>query len=241
MQPHWTYPLPPLQGGTLLKRYKRFLADIELDSGEVITAHCPNTGPMTGVCHLGGRVMVSHNPSPKRKLAYTWELAEVQDNGPVWVGANTALPNRVIKAALADHAIPAVGVYDTLRTEVKYGQEGKSRIDVLLSAPGQPDTYVEVKNTTWAKGTLALFPDTVTTRGQKHLRELMALEPPARAVMLYFINRGDCDRFCPGDEADPEYGQLLRQAIAVGVTVLPCRFDVQPTEVRYLGLAELEL
>lgn len=235
----WTYPLPPLQGGTLLKRYKRFLADIELDSGEAITAHCPNTGPMTGVCHIGGRVMVSHNPSPTRKLAYTWELAEVQDNGPVWVGANTALPNRVIKAALADHAIPEVGTYDTLRTEVKYGRDGKSRIDFLLAAPDQRDIYVEVKNTTWAKGTLALFPDTVTTRGQKHLRELTDLGTTARAVMLYFINRGDCDRFAPGDEADPDYGHLLRQAIAAGVAVLPCRFDVQPTQVRYLGLAEL--
>ena len=256
----WTYPLPPLQGGTLLKRYKRFLADIELDSGEVITAHCPNTGPMTGVCHLGGRVMVSHNPSPKRKLAYTWELAEVQDNGSVWVGANTALPNRVIKAALSDRAIPEVGPYATIRTEVKYGREGKSRIDFLLSTPDQPDTpehdlnsdvnshpdrypdiYVEVKNTTWAKGTLALFPDTVTTRGQKHLQELMDLKSQAQAVMLYFINRGDCDRFRPGDEADPRYGQLLRQAIAAGVIVLPCRFDVQPTGVRYLGLADLAL
>ncbi|WP_027268940.1 DNA/RNA nuclease SfsA [Leptolyngbya sp. PCC 6406] len=240
----WIYPFPPLQGGTLLKRYKRFFADIELDSGEIITAHCPNTGPMTGVCHLGGRVMVSHNPSPKRKLAYTWELAAVQDTVPTWVGANTALPNRVIKAALKDRVIPEVGPYTDLRTEVPYGRDRKSRIDFLLSTaeqPDIPDTYVEVKNTTWAQGTLVLFPDTVTTRGQKHLRELTELQGTAAAVMLYFINRGDCDRFAPGDEADPEYGQLLRSAIAAGVRVLPCRFDVQPTGIRYLGLAELVL
>lgn len=264
----WFYPLPPLQGGTLLKRYKRFFADIELDTGEVVIAHCPNTGPMTGVCHIGGRVMVSHNPSPKRKLAYTWELSAVTDTVPIWVGTNTALPNRVMKAALLEGVIPEVGHYNQVRTEVKYGQEGKSRIDFLLStsapiappdrpapsldghpdspsAPDHPHTYpniyVEVKNTTWADGTLALFPDTVTTRGQKHLRELMALGSTAEAVMVYFINRGDCDRFSPGDEADPTYGQLLRQAIALGVKVLPCRFHTEPEGIRYLGLADLAL
>ncbi len=248
----WFYPFPPLQGGTLLKRYKRFLADIELDSGQVITAHCPNTGPMSGICHIGGRVMVSHNPSPSRKLAYTWELAAVTDTVPVWVGTNTALPNRVMKAALLAGVIPEVGVYDRVQTEVKYGQGGKSRIDFLLTqGPGDgaalPKTmpyspiYVEVKNTTWAQGNLALFPDTVTTRGQKHLQELIALPPPAQGVMVYFINRGDCDRFAPGDDRDPTYGQLLRQAIAAGVKVLPCRFQTEPEGIRYLGLAPLEL
>ncbi|MBF2036225.1 MAG: DNA/RNA nuclease SfsA [Leptolyngbyaceae cyanobacterium T60_A2020_046] len=237
----WMYPFPPLQPGTLLKRYKRFFADIELDSGEVITAHCPNTGPMTGVCHIGGRVMVSHNPSPKRKLAYTWELSEVNDNGPQWVGANTALPNRVMKSVLAARLIPELGHYDTITPEVKYGNEGKSRIDFLLTQADHPDIYIEVKNTTWAKGSLALFPDTVTTRGQKHLRELMDLRPQAEAVMVYFINRGDCDRFSPGDDADPVYGQLLREAQAAGVKILPCRFEIHPTGMRYLGLADLVL
>ncbi|HEY9888961.1 MAG TPA: DNA/RNA nuclease SfsA [Candidatus Obscuribacterales bacterium] len=237
----WSYPLPQLYPGTLLKRYKRFLADIELDSGEVITAHCPNTGPMTGVCHLGGRVMVSHSPSPQRKLAYTWELAEVHDPTPTWVGANTALPNRVVKALLAAHQLPQLGPYDTIRPEVKYGSDGKSRIDFLLTGASQRPIYVEVKNTTWAKDTLALFPDTVTTRGQKHLREMTDLVPGARAVMLYFINRGDCTAFAPGDAADPVYGTLLRAAIAAGVEVLPCRFAVTPQELRFLGLAELQV
>jgi sugar fermentation stimulation protein A len=240
MTDDWYYPFPPLYPGTLLKRYKRFFADIELDTGEVITAHCPNTGPMTGVCHIGGRVQVSHNPSPKRKLAYTWELAAVNDTVPTWAGANTALPNRVMQSVLAARLIPELGDYTTIKPEVRYGGDGKSRIDFVISGDeGQPPTYIEIKNTTWAQGTLALFPDTVTTRGQKHLRELIGLIPTAKAAMVYFINRGDCTHFAPGDQADPLYGELLRTAIAVGVQVFPCRFDVTPEGIRYLGLATL--
>lgn len=237
----WCYRLPPLYGGTLLKRYKRFLADIELDTGEIITAHCPNTGPMTGICHIGGRVMVSRSDNPKRKLAYTWELAEVHDTVPTWVGTNTALPNRVIKSALAAHLFPELGLYDKMRSEVKYGIDGKSRIDFLLQSEDDRPIYVEVKSTTWAQDTLALFPDTVTTRGQKHLREMTQLRPTVRAVMLYFINRGDCTTFSPGDAADPTYGLLLREAIAAGVEVLPCRFAITPKKIQYLGLAHLEI
>lgn len=241
MKEEWLYPFPQLYLGTLVKRYKRFFADIQLESGEVITAHCPNTGPMTGICHVGGRVMVSHNPSPKRKLAYTWELSEVNDTIPTWVGANTALPNRVIKSALAARIIPELGNYTDVRSEVKYGRDGKSRIDFLLQGEDGRPIYIEVKNTTWAKGTLALFPDTVTTRGQKHLKELTELLPEARTIMLYFINRGDCDAFAPGDETDPTYGELLRAAIAQGLEVLPCRFDITPEQLCYLGLAELKI
>ncbi|MEM9213803.1 MAG: DNA/RNA nuclease SfsA [Cyanobacteria bacterium P01_F01_bin.150] len=247
----WSYPYPPLQSGRLIKRYKRFMADIELESGETITAHCPNTGPMTGVNIQGNRVMVSKSDNPKRKLAYTWELIEVNDNGPIWVGVNTALPNRVVKSVLESRLIPELGEYETIRPEVPYGKDKKSRIDFLLSSGDIPQAanqksaykpiFVEVKNTTWVDKTLALFPDTVTTRGQKHLQELIDVVPEARAVMLYFINRGDCDRFSPGDVADPTYGELLRKAISQGVEVLPCRFDISPTEIRYLGLAELIL
>lgn len=242
MTADWFYPFPPLFEGTLLKRYKRFFADIELATGEVITAHCPNTGPMTGVCHIGGRVLVSHSADPKRKLAYTWELAEVHDTVPTWAGVNTALPNRVVKSLLEARQIPELGEYRVIRPEVRYGGDGKSRIDFVISGEDTlMPTYIEVKNTTWAKDTLALFPDTVTTRGQKHLRELAALIPAAQAVMLYFINRGDCTAFSPGDEADPTYGRLLREAIAKGVNVLPCRFDITPLGLRYLGLAPLVL
>jgi sugar fermentation stimulation protein A len=242
MAADWFYPFPPLLGGTLLKRYKRFFADIELDSGEVIIAHCPNTGPMTGVCHIGGRVLVSQSNDPKRKLAYTWELAEVHDTLPTWAGVNTALPNRVVRSLLEAKQIPELGDYTTIRPEVRYGGDGKSRIDFVISGEDHIiPTYIEVKNTTWAKGSLALFPDTVTTRGQKHLRELAALIPTAQATMLYFINRGDCTAFAPGDTADPTYGLLLREAIAKGVQVLPCRFEVLPEGIRYLGLAPLVL
>ncbi|PSR18972.1 DNA/RNA nuclease SfsA [filamentous cyanobacterium CCP3] len=242
MATDWFYPFPPLIEGTLLRRYKRFFADIELETGEVITAHCPNTGPMTGVCHLDGRVLVSHSADPKRKLAYTWELAEVRDTVPTWAGVNTALPNRVVKSLLEARQIPELGEYSAIRPEVRYGGDGKSRIDFVISGEdNQIPTYIEVKNTTWAKGTLALFPDTVTTRGQKHLKELAALIPQAQAVMLYFINRSDCTDFAPGDEADPTYGVLLREAMLKGVKVLPCRFEITPAGIRYLGLANLRV
>lgn len=237
----WLYPYPPLVSGTLIKRYKRFFADILLDSGETITAHCPNTGPMTGVYIPGNRVLVSRSDNPTRKLPYTWEMIEVEDTVPTWVGVNTAVPNRVVKAALDAHLFPELGDYSQVLGEVAYGQDKKSRIDFLLTEgdASTPRIYVEVKNTTWVKDNLALFPDTVTTRGQKHLRELTSLLPEFRAVMLYFINRGDCTHFAPGDSADPVYGQLLREAIALGLEVLPCRFQVTPEGIQYLGLAEL--
>jgi sugar fermentation stimulation protein A len=238
----WLFPYPPLLPGVLIKRYKRFFADILLDSGETIVAHCPNTGPMTGISLPGNPVMVSKSDNPARKLAYTWEMIQVSEPSPTWVGVNTALPNQVIKAALAAHLFSELGPYDQVRAEVPYGTGSKSRIDFLL-APEAPDRsiYLEVKNTTWAQGPIALFPDTVTTRGQKHLLELTQLLPQARSVMLYFINRGDCAYFAPGDVADPQYGELLRIALDRGLEILPCRFEVMPTGLRYLGLAELKL
>jgi sugar fermentation stimulation protein A len=228
----WFYPYPTLYPGVLVKRYKRFFADIKLDSGETITAHCPNTGPMTGVCKIGSRVQVSRSD--------TWELIQVEDTEPTWAGVNTALPNRVIKSALEARLFP-LGGYSQILPEVRYGADQKSRVDFLLMGnESTPPIYVEVKNTTWAQGKLALFPDTVTTRGQKHLTELTALLPKAKTVMLYFINRGDCTHFAPGDSADPTYGKLLREAIALGLQVLPCRFDISPQGIRYLGLAEIK-
>lgn len=237
----WLFPYPPLFSGILIKRYKRFFAEILLDSGETIVAHCPNTGPMTGVYSPGNPVLVSRSDNPSRKLLYTWEMIQVLEPVPTWVGVNTALPNQVIKAALAVNLFPELGTYSQIRGEVPYGKDKKSRVDFLLSSDDAAPVYVEVKNTTWTQGPVALFPDTVTTRGQKHLLELTQLLPHARAVMLYFINRGDCAYFAPGDAADPLYGQLLREAIDLGLEVLPCRFDVTPTGIRYLGLAELKL
>ncbi|MBD2183320.1 DNA/RNA nuclease SfsA [Aerosakkonema funiforme] len=233
------YCYPTLYPGILLKRYKRFFADIELATGEVITAHCPNTGPMTGVCTAGSLVQVSLSNNPKRKLPYTWEMIQVSDNEPTWVGVNTGLPNQVVKLVLQKHLIPQLGNYSQIRGEVPYGLDKSSRVDFLLTGTDlERPIYLEVKNTTWAKERLALFPDTETTRGQKHLRELMRLLPEARAVMLYFINRGDCTHFAPGDSADTVYGKLLREAVARGVEVLPCRFETKPDGIRYLGLAD---
>ncbi|GGA33081.1 DNA/RNA nuclease SfsA [Okeania sp. KiyG1] len=236
--PKFSYKYPTLESGTLIKRYKRFLADIELKSGEIITAHCANTGPMKGVCTSGSPVMVSHSNNPKRKLAYTWELIQVTDNEPTWVGINTALPNRIIKLALAEYLFPELGDYREIKPEVVYGKDKKSRVDFKLITQSQ-NIYLEVKNTTWANQRIALFPDTVTERGQKHLRELIeVVKKGERAVCLFFINRGDCYQFSPGDIADPDYGQLLREAVKKGVEILPCRFEVTPQEIRYLGMAE---
>jgi sugar fermentation stimulation protein A len=231
----YTYPL--LYAGTLVKRYKRFFADIELTTGELITAHCPNTGPMTGVSQIGAPVRVSYHDNPHRKLAYTWEMIQV--NG-VWVGINTALPNRIIKIALQQHLFPELGLYQTIRSEVRYGLNNGSRIDFLLESEAR-SIYVEVKNTTWSIDDITVFPDTETTRGQKHLRELTDLLPDTRAVMLYFINRGDKTKFAPGDSKDPTYGKLLRTGIDKGLEVLPCRFEVSPQGVKYLGTATLIL
>lgn len=239
MHKNCIYRYPTLETGILLKRYKRFFADIQLTSGEVITAHCPNTGPMTGVSTPGSLVKVSYSDNPKRKLQYTWELIQVNDTQPTWVGVNTSLPNRVVKLALEQRLIPELASsYSEIRYEVPYGKELKSRVDFLLTGAVERPIYLEVKSVTLALRNIALFPDTITTRGQKHLRELMALLPQARAVMLYFINRSDCTRFAPCDSADLVYGQLLREAVAQGVEVLPCCFEITPQGICYLGLAE---
>jgi sugar fermentation stimulation protein A len=233
------YQYPPLLQGKLLKRYKRFFADIELETGEIITAHCPNTGPMTGVCNLGSIVRVSQNNNPKRKLAYTWEMILVEDNEPTWVGINTNLPNKIVKNALEKKIFPELtGRYQHIRSEVPYGKDNSSRIDFLLTGESQLPIYLEVKNTTLAEGNLALFPDTETTRGQKHLRELTALIPNSKAIMLYFIDRSDCNYFCAAKQFDSVYAELLQQAVSQGVEVLPYRFSVSPQGVKFLGLAE---
>ncbi|PZO42232.1 MAG: DNA/RNA nuclease SfsA [Pseudanabaena frigida] len=224
--------------GRLISRYKRFFADIELENGELITAHCANTGPMTGVCKIGSPVLVSYHPSPKRKLAYSWEAIYLDEQ---WIGVNTSLPNRVIGHMLDRHLLPELEPYTIVKGEVAYGNE-KSRIDFLLTdADSGKRTYVEVKNTTWCIENLALFPDTVTTRGQKHLRELTSvIREDIDAALIFFINRGDCDRFAAGAQADPEYAKLLQEAIAKGVKVIPCRFQIEPTKITYLGLASLD-
>ena len=236
----------PLTEGVLIKRYKRFLADVELEDGTVVTAHCANTGPMTGVLHPGGRVRMRYAPSPKRKLAWTWEQAEVPgaDGTPCWVGINTALPNRLIRATIEAGCLEKqLGAIAGIRAEVAYGENRRSRIDLLLtpdaSAEDQRPIYLEVKNTTWSDGPLALFPDTVTERGQKHLQELMHVLPEARGVLVPCLSRPDVTAFAPGDSADPRYGELFREAMACGVEVLPCCFRFEADRVIWEGTRDV--
>ena len=236
----------PLTEGVLIKRYKRFLADVELEDGTVVTAHCANTGPMTGVLHPGGRVRMRYAPSPKRKLAWTWEQAEVPgaDGTPCWVGINTALPNRLIRATIEAGCLEEqLGAIAGIRAEVAYGENRRSRIDLLLtpdaSAADQRPIYLEVKHTTWSDGPLALFPDTVTERGQKHLQELMHVLPEARGVLVPCLSRPDVTAFAPGDSADPRYGELFREAMACGVEVLPCCFRFEADRVLWEGTRDV--
>lgn len=232
---------PPLLAGILVKRYKRFFADIELETGELVIAHCPNTGPMSAISTVGSRVYISQSSDPKRKLKYTWEMIDV--NG-IWVGVNTSLPNKIIGAMLDRHLLKELEPYNLFKPEVGYGSE-KSRIDFLLTDldPSSDNirTYVEIKNTTWHDGNIALFPDTVTTRGQKHLRELISIiDLHTKSAIIYFINRSDCDYFKSGVAADPEYARLLVEAAAAGVKILPYRFHITPESVEFLGIAKCD-
>jgi sugar fermentation stimulation protein A len=215
--------------GRLIRRYKRFLADIQLADG-VITAACPNTGSLMGCCEAGSRVWLSESDSATRKYRHTWELVEV---GEVMVGINTGLPNALVSEAIADGTIGELSGYASIRREVAFGEE-RSRVDLLLEAAGREDCYVEVKNVTAAasKG-VALFPDCVSERGAKHLRELMRLKARGlRPVQLYCVQRGDVHEVRPADGIDHEYGRTLREAIAAGVEVLAYRARVTPREIR---------
>ena len=240
---------PPLREGILIKRYKRFLADVELDSGEIVTAHCANTGPMKGVLWPGGRVRLKYSPSPKRKLDWSWEQAEVPSDNDLkkcWVGINTSLPNKLIRNLIEANCLEKqFGSISTIKAEVVYGMEGKSRIDLLLKPEinntDKRDIYVEVKNTTWCEKTLALFPDTVTKRGQKHLMELMSICTTARAVLIPCISRSDMEIFAPSDLADPLYGKLFREAISMGVEVIPCAFGFFPDHITWEGVKPFQI
>lgn len=219
----------PLVQGRLIRRYKRFLADVQLADG-VVTAACPNTGSMLGCCEPGNRVWLSESERATRKYRHTWEIVEV---GEVMVGINTALPNALAAEAIASGALAELAGYANLRREVAFGEE-RSRVDIVLEHPGRAACYVEVKNVTAAvSGRVALFPDAVSERGAKHLRELMRLKAAgARPVQLYCVQRGDVDEVRPADAIDPQYGRTLREALAAGVEVLAYRATVTPREIR---------
>ena len=218
---------PPLREGILVRRHKRFLADVQLADGTLLTAHCANSGSMLGVAVPGSPVALSHHPDKGRKLEWTWELVRL---GSHWVGVNTALPNQLVADAIASGAIPTLAGWPTLRREVAYGTG--SRIDLLLQGGGRPDCYVEVKNVTLTEGKVARFPDSVTTRGQKHLRELMAVRAQGhRAALVFWVFRGDCTEVRPADDIDPEYGRLLRAAARAGVELVAVDARVSPQTV----------
>ena len=223
---------PPLQEAVLLRRYKRFLADARLPDGRVVTAHCTNTGRMTGCAEPGAAVLLEPADNPKRKLAWTWKLVRA---GRSWVSIDTMVPNRVVADALRRRRVPELAHYDTVRTEVRYGEDDRSRIDVLLedSAGDRPPCYVEVKNVTLRDGSRALFPDAVSERGAKHLRELAReVRRGHRAVLLPFVARGDCRTFAAARDIDPVWADALEEAAAQGVEVMPWRAKVERGGVR---------
>jgi len=222
--------LPPLVAGHLIRRYKRFLADVELEDGAVVTAHCPNSGSMKGCAIPGSRVYLSRSANEGRKYPFTWELVEADG---FWAGINTALPNRLTREAIEDGTVAELQGYGAIRPEVPYGEH--SRIDLLLEG-AQGRCFVEVKNVTLVEGDRALFPDAVTTRGQKHLRELMRVVGEGdRGVIFFTVQRGDGASVSPADAIDPEYGRLLRLALDNGVEALAYRALVTPQEIRLTG------
>lgn len=218
-----------LKVGFLLKRYKRFLADIRLPDGTNITIHCPNTGSMKNCMIPGGKIWYSTSDNPNRKYPNTWEFLESENGG--LIGINTSISNTLVAEAIEHDVIEKLRGYGQLKREVKYGEQN-SRIDLLLetrSASGETDTcYVEVKNVTLNDGDgLGLFPDAVTTRGQKHLEELMAMVGAGyRAVLLFCVQHSEIDRVAPADLIDPHYGVLLRKARESGVEILAYRADM---------------
>lgn len=229
--------LPTLVCGRLIKRYKRFLADVELESGEVVTAHCANSGSMLGLKEEGNRVWLSVSDNPARKLKYSWELVEVAG---VPVGINTSLPNRLVEEAILDGTIAELSGYETLRREVKYGKN--SRIDILLADGARPNAYVEVKNVTLMREAgLAEFPDAVTARGAKHLDELADMvDQGHRAVMVYLVQYPSSERFRLARDIDPAYAQAFEAARGRGVEAVAYVCDITPEEIRPVRAIPIE-
>ncbi len=207
---------PKLISGTLVKRYKRFLADVKLNNNRVVTAHCANSGSMKECSEPGRTVYLSSHNNPKRKLKYTWEIIEMPSS---LVGVNTNVPNRLVHKSIEDGLVKELEGYDQIRPEVKVGD--RSRLDFCLTKRGNNPCFVEVKNCTLVTDSVACFPDAVTTRGLKHLVELQKLlDKGNHCVMFYLIQRADAGVFKPADHIDPKYGKELRKAVKKGVEIL---------------------
>ncbi|WP_170360550.1 DNA/RNA nuclease SfsA [Ruegeria arenilitoris] len=219
----------PLVPARLIRRYKRFLADCRLEDGREVTAHCANPGSMMGLAEPGEKVWLEPNEDPKKKLKFGWRLVD-HENGH-FTGVDTSVPNRALRAALQAREIPALAAYETVRPEVRYGQN--SRIDFLLTQPGLPDAYVEVKSVTLSREPgLAEFPDSVTARGTKHLGELAEMAAQGhRAILLYLVQRTDCLKFALAADIDPAYAAEFEIAQAKGVERLVYGTRISPEEV----------
>lgn len=217
----------PTYEAVIHKRYKRFLSDIELPNGEIVQAHVPNTGSMKTCWEPHWKALVTHVDDPKRKLKYTLELTH---NGKTWICVNTSITNKIVQEALETGKIPELIGYSNIKPEQKVLD---SRIDFFLSGSNQnPDAFVEVKNVTLVEDGLATFPDAVSTRGQKHLADLIKLKKEGkRAIMLYILNRRDAKTFSPADDIDPKYGKMLREAAEAGVEVLVYNTKLSPKEI----------
>ena len=222
---------PEFIPGTLLKRYKRFLVDVKLETGEIVTAHCPNTGSMKGCCEPGRMVYLSVNDNPKRKYKYTWELIAMPTS---LVGVNTLVPNRLVYESIAQKQIPELSEYDIIQREVKINAH--SRIDLMLTGCNGELCYVEIKNCTLVTEGIAQFPDAVTSRGLKHITDLEKLADGGhRCMMFYFIQRMDARVFRPADHIDPEYSRGLRRAVKNGIEILAydVRIDLKGIELNH--------
>ena len=216
--------IPALHSATLIKRYKRFLADVITPEGETFTLHCPNTGAMTGCATPGDTVWYSTSDNTKRKYPHTWELTQTQNGAFICV--NTLRANTLAKDAILTGRIPELAGYNTLKSEVKYGEE-KSRIDIMLQADDRPNCYIEVKSVTLAENEFGYFPDAVTVRGQKHLRELMGVVASGeRAVLLFAILHSAIEYFSPAHHIDAKYAQLLIEAQKQGVEILAYKAEL---------------
>lgn len=210
------YELPRLIRGKLVKRYKRFLADIELATGEVVTAHCPNSGSMKGCALPGADAWISQSNNPKRKLKYTWELTRIDST---YIGINTLVPNRLVKASVQNDRVPELCGYSRVTAEVKTSEH--TRLDLMLEDDHKGKCFVEIKNCTLVENGVARFPDAVTTRGQKHIEELADLAARGhRAALFFLVQRTDAHTFTPAADIDPEYAQKLMKAMTKGVEVI---------------------
>lgn len=221
--------LPPLLPARLIERRKRFLADVRLADGRTLTAHCPNPGAMLGLAEPGTHLLLSASGNPKRMLTHTWEFAQLAGG---LVGINTLRPNALVREALDAHAIPELGIYDTVRAEVVYGRA--SRVDFLLEAPGEAPLYLEVKNVHLSRRAgLAEFPDCVAARSAKHMDELAAMvNAGGRAAVLFVVQRGDCETFQSAADIDPAFAAALGRARAQGVLALAYACAISEHEIR---------